>query len=322
MRPEAQRAELRIWSGLEAHARLTLLGSQGSMTLEFDNLHAQSARLIRRITHQAEEILDLGPWDAHDAIFSVLETSRAVRSGIDFPSPSLHDATRAMEVTEATVRSLRRGRTVDLHYEPISEEATFKSVMTSTGCMILVGALFAVLMALAGPPLGFNWTIYIAYLIPPILVIFVMMQTLRFAVRRPDGQTTMPREARHSTRYTQGMDNFILTSPISRSVDNVCESEMHKLPAMVCRRTVKEPARPHSQPWPEPYVIDIVQRQPRWKCPAPTGVRLTCESVTLIHHCVETEAVGGGVKVAHDHVKRTTRDRGRAAEIGNRHQER
>ena len=91
-----------------------------------------------------------------------------------------------MEVTEATVRSLRRGRTVDLHYEPISEEATFKSVMTSTGCMILVGALFAVLMALAGPPLGFNWTIYIAYLIPPILVIFVMMQTLRFAVRRPD----------------------------------------------------------------------------------------------------------------------------------------
>ena len=94
-----------------------------------------------------------------------------------------------MELTEATVRSLRRGRTVDMYYEPISEEATFKSVMTSTGCMILAGALAAVLVALAGPPLGFNWTIYIAYLIPPILVIFVMMQTLRFAVRRPDDHT-------------------------------------------------------------------------------------------------------------------------------------
>ena len=90
-----------------------------------------------------------------------------------------------MELAEATVRSLRRGRTVDLHYEAITEEANFKSVMTSTGCMILIGALVAVLFALSGPPLGFNWTIFIAYLIPPILVIFMVLQTLRFAVRTP-----------------------------------------------------------------------------------------------------------------------------------------
>jgi predicted dehydrogenase len=183
---QAQRAELRVWSGPDEAARLTFLGAQGSMTLEVDKLLERSARLIRRVTHQGEEVTEFGPWDAHDAIVSVLEASRGLRPGIDFPSPSLHDATRAMELTEATVRSLRRGRTVDLHYEPISEEATFKSVMTSTGCMILVGALCAVLVALSGPPLGFNGTIYIAYLIPPILVIFVMMQTLRFAVRRPD----------------------------------------------------------------------------------------------------------------------------------------
>ena len=111
--------------------------------------------------------------------------SRGRRAGSDLPSPNIHDGTRAMELVEATVRSLRRGRTVDLHYEPISEESSFKSVMTSTGCMILVGSLFAVLLALSGPPLGFNWTIYIAYLIPPILVIFIVMQILRFAVRRP-----------------------------------------------------------------------------------------------------------------------------------------
>jgi len=91
-----------------------------------------------------------------------------------------------MELAEATVRSLRRGRTVDLHYEQISEEANFKSVMTSTGCMILVAALFAVMFALAGPPLGYQWTIYIAYLVPPILVVFVILQSLRFAVRKPE----------------------------------------------------------------------------------------------------------------------------------------
>ena len=66
---------------------------------------------------------------------------RARHAGSDPPSPNLHDATRAMELSEATVRSLRRGRTVDLYYEPVSEEATFKSVMTSTGCMIFLGAL-------------------------------------------------------------------------------------------------------------------------------------------------------------------------------------
>ena len=107
-----------------------------------------------------------------------------------------------MELAEATVRSLRRGRTVDLHYEPISEESNFKSVMTSTGCMILIGALFAVLFALSGPPLGYNWTIYIAYLIPPILVIFVVLQTLRFAVRKPVSRKRPYGEPRRRTRMT------------------------------------------------------------------------------------------------------------------------
>ena len=130
--------------------------------------------------------LSFEPWDPHEAIFSVLMASRGRHAGADLPSPNIHDGTRAMELVEATARSLRRGRTVDLHYESISEEASFKSVMTSTGCMILVASLFAVLLALSGPPLGFNWTIYIAYVIPPILVIFMVMQVLRFAVRRPN----------------------------------------------------------------------------------------------------------------------------------------
>ena len=91
-----------------------------------------------------------------------------------------------MELSEATARSLRKGRTVELHYEQISEEATFKSVMTSTGCMLFIGALLIIPLALAGPPLGLYWTIYLAYIIPPVLVLFVVLQTLRFAVRKPE----------------------------------------------------------------------------------------------------------------------------------------
>ena len=99
--------------------------------------------------------------------------------------PDLHDGTRAMEVAEGVARSLRRGRTVELHYEEISEAGTFKSVMTSFGCLILVAILCILPIALAGPVLGIGWTIYIAYIIPPALIGFVLLQLFRFALRDP-----------------------------------------------------------------------------------------------------------------------------------------
>ena len=105
------------------------------------------------------------------------------------PRPDLNDGIRAMELSEAVVRSLRRGRTIDMHYESISEESTFKSIMTSTGCMILLGSLLVLPLALAGPALGVNGTIYIAYLIPPVLVLFAVLQVLRLGIRRGPGDS-------------------------------------------------------------------------------------------------------------------------------------
>jgi predicted dehydrogenase len=188
---EGRRAEFRTWSGPDEPSRLTVTTANGSLALEIDPAPAHSSRLIRRTPSDGEKVQELHPFDPHPAIFNILTESRRLRGAPDSPSPNLHDGTRAMEVVEATARSLRRGRTVDLHYEPISEESNFKSVMTSTGCMILVGALFAVLIALSGPPLGYYWTIYIAYVIPPILVIFMVLQSLRFAIKQPQ----IPHEA-------------------------------------------------------------------------------------------------------------------------------
>jgi len=182
---EKRRAELRTGYGHAEPARLILQGESGSLTLEFDPGFQKPSRLIHRLSTRPDRITELEAWDAHQAIFSVLMASRGRREEANLPSPSLHDGTRAMELAEATVRSLRRGRTVELHYEPISEEASFKSVMTSTGCLIFLGSLLLLPLALAGPPLGLRWTIFIAYLIPPILIIFVILQTLRLAVRRP-----------------------------------------------------------------------------------------------------------------------------------------
>ena len=59
--------------------------------------------------------------------------------------------------------------------------------MTSTGCLILLGRCSILPLALTGPALGLNWTIYIAYLIPPVLVVFAVLQVLRFGIRRGPG---------------------------------------------------------------------------------------------------------------------------------------
>ncbi|MDR3622547.1 MAG: Gfo/Idh/MocA family oxidoreductase [Paludisphaera borealis] len=188
LRAEAgRRAEIRLSSEPGETARVMVVGSNGSVTLEYDPYFESPARLIQRAsTRDVEQTTDLGFWDSHAAVFDVLRASRALAPDADVrlaPSPSLHDGTRSMELTEAVVRSLRRGRTIDLHYERISEAASFKSIMTSTGCMLLLGSLFVLPLALAGPALGFNWTIYIAYLILPILILFTAVQLLRFGIK-------------------------------------------------------------------------------------------------------------------------------------------
>jgi myo-inositol 2-dehydrogenase/D-chiro-inositol 1-dehydrogenase len=181
-----RRAEIRLESGPGEPARLTLSGSSGSLTLEYDpDFHGQ-ARLIRHpSTDSGEAIDELEPWDPYEAIVRILVSTleQRGRPSAQGPSPNLTDGTRATELSEAVVRSLRLGRTIDLHYEAISEEASFKSIMTSTGCTILLASLLILPLALAGPPLGINWTIYVAYLIPPVLVVFAVIQLLRFAIR-------------------------------------------------------------------------------------------------------------------------------------------
>ncbi len=179
--PEARRAEVRIWTGPKEPARLVVAGADGSLTLEYDPDRPESARLVRRPAGGAETIQELEPWDPQGAILDVLDDAIAGHDA----HPDLLDGTRAMELSEATVRSLRRGRTVDLHYEQVSESGNFKSVMTSVGCVLLLLVLVALPVALIGPALGIGWTLYIAYAIPPILIVFILLQSLRFAAREP-----------------------------------------------------------------------------------------------------------------------------------------
>jgi myo-inositol 2-dehydrogenase/D-chiro-inositol 1-dehydrogenase len=65
------------------------------------------------------------------------------QAGRTMPGPDWDDACRAVELLETVDISRRRGKTIQLHYEDISEENTFKSLMTAGGCLIL---LFLVLL--------------------------------------------------------------------------------------------------------------------------------------------------------------------------------
>ena len=189
---QSRRAEVRVLSAAPGPIRLTLNGTNASLTLDLPADLRGTSHLIARAHDGTESVRTLDPWDAHDAILATLTQAIAGAS----VHPDLLDGTRAMEVAEGVARSLRRGRTVELHYEEISEEGTFKSVMTSFGCLILLSILFVLPFALVGPALGMPWTIYVAYTIPPLLVGFALLQLFRFAARGPDEGPKTPESPR------------------------------------------------------------------------------------------------------------------------------
>jgi myo-inositol 2-dehydrogenase/D-chiro-inositol 1-dehydrogenase len=178
-----RRAEVRLTADLARRERLVLTGAHAVVTIEWPAGVDGPGRRVVREGDGPEEATSFEAWDARGTILAVLASRRA---GGD-AHPDLADATRATEVAEAVVRSLRRGRTIELHYEEISEAATFKGVMTSLGCLVLLGSLAVVPLALAGPALGLPWLLYLAYAVPPVLVGFALVQVLRFAIRDPSG---------------------------------------------------------------------------------------------------------------------------------------
>ncbi len=185
--PGGRPAELR----LSAHAaggpaRLIAECERGSFAMEVAPDWRGPSRLIRTGPGGASSE-ELPPWDHRAAMLDAFE--RAVAG--EATRPDLIDGTRAMELTSAAARSLRRGRAVDLHYEEVSETNNFKTVMTSVGCMVLLGCLVALPAALVGPALGIGQTIYIAYAIPPLLVAFALLQVLRLALK-PAGPAGKP----------------------------------------------------------------------------------------------------------------------------------
>jgi len=68
---------------------------------------------------------------------------------VDAPNtPDWSDAVRVFDVLDAAKRSLRRRRTIDLHFETLSERQQFKTQMTAIGCGMLMLTLLLMLALL------------------------------------------------------------------------------------------------------------------------------------------------------------------------------
>ncbi len=188
-----RRAEVRIERGVgnasEPTLRVVAQGSEGSLALEADTALEGPARLVRR-TSSGESRTELATWEPRRAILKVLNESIHQR-GRDRDSrheihPNLLDGTRAMGAgrshgprsqawpdDRASLRGDQRGWHVQrgddlarLHALP--GRARFASPRTGW------------------PGIGIPATLYLAYAIPPLLIGFILLQVLRFAVRRGD----------------------------------------------------------------------------------------------------------------------------------------
>lgn len=171
------------WSiepGEQSKWELTVRGESGSARLYQDQ---QSSRWICEIgggtvegneTATARALLDsFASAVADDAI------SRA-----EFQRPKTDhwgEVVKCFETVDATHRSVTRRRTIELHFEPMSERAIFKTQMTAIGCGVLMGTLFLLLCYLGIAmviPLPRNVLIVLRALVFAPLVVFLVAQVM------------------------------------------------------------------------------------------------------------------------------------------------
>lgn len=67
---------------------------------------------------------------------------------LDPGRPRWEDYVRAADLLQGLHRSLRRRRTIDLHFESVSERSQFKTQMTAVGCGVLTWALLGTCLGL------------------------------------------------------------------------------------------------------------------------------------------------------------------------------
>jgi myo-inositol 2-dehydrogenase/D-chiro-inositol 1-dehydrogenase len=153
-----------IWTAAPASTaswRATVIGDSGTATLA-GNPQNGTLTLESRIAGQSpsteETRFDLGNWQL-SAAGGLLESARRMAPGPELAAEESHppqtwdDFTRAAELFEAIERSIRRRRTIEIHFESHSERGQFKTHMTAAGCSLLTLTFLAVIAYLTAAAL-------------------------------------------------------------------------------------------------------------------------------------------------------------------------
>ena len=164
-------------SGVEV-SRLTVHAERGRTVVDRDPAsnewvltESSGAKVIGNRVAAARELLDE---------FEASLTGNA--SLIEWP-----ELVKVFETLDATQRSVTRRRTIELHFEPMSERAIFKTQMTAIGCGVLVGTFLLTLVYLAVAstiPLPQPVLLVLRTLVFAPLAVFLLLQVL-FPLARP-----------------------------------------------------------------------------------------------------------------------------------------
>jgi len=137
--------------------RLTLSGDCGTAVLEGEpdrawfrltlNLDGQPAS-----SEEGED--DAGPWLVEEFTASIdrdrsCGAANEARSDVQSTVSLWGELARDVELVDAVERSVRRRRTIDVHFETPSERGLFKTQMTAIGCCLLVLTPAAIVIYLA-----------------------------------------------------------------------------------------------------------------------------------------------------------------------------
>jgi hypothetical protein len=106
---------------------------------------------------------------------------------------------RALELDEAVRRSVEKRRSNLLDYQQATEEVGFKGTMTLAGCGLLWGVLVLLIVSRWVPALG--------WLILPLLLVFIVLQGLRYAIPRE-------RPAAEADPAEEGADPAVLAAAL------------------------------------------------------------------------------------------------------------
>jgi predicted dehydrogenase len=169
----------------EAGGRLTLLASAGKAVLWMPE---GSTNWQLTTTRQGQSQTQSY---SYDSVAIGLEHFTRLCRGEE-TAPTWLDASRSVELADTIDRALDKGRTIELHQEDYTEEATFKGTMASVGCAILICGLLLFVLGAALAKMGVPGASYTPHLLLLIMAFFLGLQLLRLAFPAASNPPSVP----------------------------------------------------------------------------------------------------------------------------------